>query len=61
MLTEAGIPDPSPNYNDMQLPAAFWSRRVALSDAVLQFKGDGAVALTGVVVSTVASVWSLYL
>lgn len=61
MLTEAGVPDPSPSYNDIRLPASFWSRRVALTDAVLQFKGDGALALSGVVVSTVASVWSLYL
>lgn len=60
MLNAAGIDDPAPTWNDMRLPVAYWSKRSALADTVASFKTGGLVALTGLALSTVASVWSLY-
>ncbi|PUA78937.1 hypothetical protein [Nocardioides currus] len=60
-LASIGVTDPPPSYNDMRLPVEYWSRRAALADALIVFKTDGMVALSGVVVSTVASVMSLYI
>jgi hypothetical protein len=61
LLNEAGIDDPPPSWDDMRLPPSYWSRRAALADLLVQFRADGALALGGVLVSTIASVWSLYL
>lgn len=60
LLKDLGVSDPPPTYNDMLLPVEYWSRRAALADTLVVFKKDGLVALGGVVVSTVASVTSLY-
>lgn len=60
-LNDAGINDPAPTWNDMRLPVAYWSTRSALADTVASFRTGGIVALVGLALSTVASVWSLYL
>jgi hypothetical protein len=60
LLAAIGVTDPAPTYNDMRLPVEYWSRRAALADALVVFKSDGIVALSGVVISTIASVMSLY-
>ena len=60
-LRAVGIEDRPPTWNDMRLPVAYWSKRSALADTVASFKTGGLVALSGLVVSTIASVWSLYL
>lgn len=61
MLRAAGINDPAPTWNDMRLPVAYWSTRSALADTAASFRTGGIVALIGLALSTVASVWSLYL
>ncbi len=60
-LKEAGIRDGMPRYKDMRLPMEYWAKRSALRDAVASFRSGGLVALAGLAISTVASVWSLYL
>lgn len=60
-LADAGIRDGMPRYKDMRLPMEYWAKRSALRDAVASFRTGGLVALTGLAISTVASVWSLYL
>jgi hypothetical protein len=60
-LDGAGITGGPVRYKDMRLPMEYWAKRSALRDAVASFKTGGLVAIVGVVVSTVASVWSLYL
>ena len=61
LLNAAGIDDRAPTWNDMRLPVAYWSKRSALADTVASFKTGGLIALTGLALSTIASVWSLYL
>lgn len=61
LLASVGVTDPPPSWEDMRFPAEYWSRRAALSEALLVFKTDGLLALSGVVISTVASVMSLYI
>lgn len=61
LLAAANIDDPPPTFKDMRLPLSYWNRRQALTDTLLQFKVDGLVALLGVVISTIASVWSLFI
>jgi len=60
LLADIGVNDPPPTYNDMRLPVEYWSRRAALADALIVSRTDGLLALSGVAVSTVASVLSLY-
>jgi hypothetical protein len=60
-LDGVGITGGPVRYKDMRLPMEYWAKRSALRDAVASFKSGGLVAIVGVVMSTVASVWSLYL
>lgn len=60
-LVVAGIVGEPPSFKDMDFPLEYWARRSALRDAIASFRSGGLVALAGVLVSTVASVWSLYL
>ncbi len=60
-LEMAGIASEPPRYKDLGLPLEYWAKRSALRDAIASFRSGGLVALAGVLVSTVASVWSLYL
>lgn len=60
-VREVGLTEGAPEFSDLRLPLEFWAKRSALKDAVASFKTGGVVALTGVTISTVASVWSLYL
>lgn len=48
-------------FSDMRLPLDYWAKRSALRDAVESFKFGGLVALLGLLISTGASVWSLFL
>lgn len=60
-VEDAGIRSGPPSYNDFRLPMEYWAKRSALRDAVASFRTGGLVALVGLAISTVASVWSLYL
>lgn len=60
-VAAAGIPSGGPSWNDLTLPLDYWAKRSALRDAVASFWTGGLVALTGLAISTGASVWSLYL
>lgn len=60
-LEDLGITDGGPSWNDMAMPLAYWSKRSALADTVASFRVGGLVALFGLLLSTVASIWSLYL
>lgn len=57
----AGIPSGAPRWKDLSLPMEYWAKRSAQRDAVASFRSGGLVALAGLAISTVASVWSLYL
>lgn len=56
-----GLTEGAANFRDLRVPLEFWAKRSALKDAVASFKTGGVVALIGLGMSTVASVWSLYL
>lgn len=60
-LEVAGVAGEPPSFKDMRLPLEYWARRSALRDAIASFRSGGLIALAGVLISTVASVWSLYL
>ncbi|GGA72788.1 hypothetical protein GCM10011490_24460 [Pseudoclavibacter endophyticus] len=61
LLAESGFNPDGARLKDMRLPMDYWAKRSALRDAVASFKLGGIIALGGVGISTVASVWSLYL
>lgn len=61
VLKSAGMSSGGPLYKDLRLPLEYWAKRSALRDAVASFRGGGIIAIAGLAVSTVASVWSLYL
>jgi hypothetical protein len=60
-VKEAGIQTGPPTIKDFSLPMEYWAKRSALRDAVESFRSGGLVALTGLAISTLASIWSLYL
>lgn len=60
-VADAGVTGGAPEWKDLQLPMEYWAKRSALRDAVASFRSGGLIALAGLAISTVASVWSLYL
>jgi hypothetical protein len=60
-VREIGLTEGAPDFRDLRVPLEFWAKRSALKDAVASFKSGGVIALAGLAISTVASVWSLYL
>jgi hypothetical protein len=60
-VKEAGIQTGPPTIKDFSLPMEYWAKRSALRDAVESFRSGGLVALVGLAISTLASIWSLYL
>lgn len=60
-VKEAGIQAQVPTIKDFSLPMEYWAKRSALRDAVYSFRSGGLIALAGLAISTVASIWSLYL
>lgn len=60
-VAATGLRPGGPTWKDFGLPMEYWAKRSALRDAVASFKTGGILAVTGLSISTVASVWSLYL
>lgn len=60
-VADAGISGGAPKWKDLLLPMEYWAKRSALRDAVASFRSGGLIALVGLAISTVASVWSLYM
>lgn len=61
LLRDARLSVDGSLMKDLRLPMNYWAKHSALKDAVASFKVGGLISLVGLALTTVASVWSLYL